>query len=91
MIDTGMAMAAMMRRPDVGEEEEDDDRGEQAAEHQVMLERAHGGLDEDRLVIDARRVLTSGGRVGAISASRALTVCATVDRVLARTASRRRA
>ena len=55
MMETGMAMAEMIVVLKIGQEEEDDDRGEQAAEQQVMLERADRGLDEGRLVHRPRR------------------------------------
>ena len=50
MIDAGMASDAMIDRAQVADEEHHDDRREQAAEDQVLLERCDRGVDELRVV-----------------------------------------
>ena len=50
MIEAGIERAAMTVGPNVGEEEEHDDRRQQAADQEVLLHRIDRGLDEDRLV-----------------------------------------
>ena len=52
MIDAGMASAEMMHGADVADEEHHDDRGEQRAEDQVLLERRDRRVDEPRVVAD---------------------------------------
>ena len=52
MIDAGIASAEMIDRADVPDEEHHDDRGEQRAEDQVLLERRDRRVDEPRVVAD---------------------------------------
>ena len=48
MIEVGIAMAAMMRRPEVGQEQQNDERGEDRADDQVLLDVVDRRFDEVR-------------------------------------------
>jgi hypothetical protein len=50
MIEPGMASAEMIDGADVADEEQHDERRQQAAPQQVLLERLDGRVDEPRVV-----------------------------------------
>ena len=52
MMEVGIATAAISVVRHVGQEQEDDDRREDAAFDQVVLDVVHRRLDEDRLIGD---------------------------------------
>jgi hypothetical protein len=73
MIDVGIAIAAMIVDRQVAEEQQHDERGQERADDEVLLDGCDRGLDELRLVAHDADVV-AGGQRGPQSSSRSLTL-----------------